>query len=456
MIEEDGGTLRAVAWDEVFPWTSICRSVRIAAGLRVLLISALGLVLTASGWALFGWMFSGQAEIAEQVGAGPGCPWTTAADLVPDSVGLPQRGLWPDLSGAGGLMARSTDPMLGTWEQLSRPFGRTFRLNLDSPEPAGAVPMACYLLCGLWALAIWAFAGGAVSRVAAVRLASGERIGWAEMLRFACGKWKAFFWAPLLPLLAVWVACVLIGLLGFLLRLNLGLLVAGIVWPLLLAAVALLVLLLVGVWFGWPLMFAAISTEGTDSFDALSRSYAYVFQRPLHYLCYAIMAAVVGTLGWIVVSNFASGVVLLTYWAAEWGSGQGHFVLTGSPIPRVEFLFAGGQPARGVGIAGAGLIRFWSDCAKLFAAGYLYSFFFTASTAIYLLLRRDVDDTDLDEVYLEDEGQEQDFALPPIETDAAGAPVAADEQDAPAEPEKPAESDSAEEEGGGEDQPGGA
>jgi len=33
-----------------------------------------------------------------------------------------------------------------------------------------------------------------------------------------------------------------------------------------------------------------------DSFDALSRSYAYVFQRPLHYLFYALVAAVFGAL----------------------------------------------------------------------------------------------------------------------------------------------------------------
>ena len=68
-------------------------------------------------------------------------------------------------------------------------------------------------------------------------------------------------------------------------------------------------------------MWATISSEGTDSFDAISRSYAYAFQRPLHYLFYALVAVVLGVLGWLLVSNFAAGVVYITYWAASWSAG---------------------------------------------------------------------------------------------------------------------------------------
>ena len=50
--------------------------------------------------------------------------------------------------------------------------------------------------------------------------------------------------------------------------------------------------LLLGLIFGWPLMFSTISTEGTDAFDAISRSYAYVFQRPFHYLFYTILITI--------------------------------------------------------------------------------------------------------------------------------------------------------------------
>ena len=52
--------------------------------------------------------------------------------------------------------------------------------------------------------------------------------------------------------------------------------------------------------------------------------------------------------------------------------------------------------------------------------GYLFSYFWTASTAIYYLLRRDIDATEMDEVYIEEEAT---APLPPIRTDASGAAV---------------------------------
>ena len=88
---------------------------------------------------------------------------------------------------------------------------------------------------------------------------------------------------------------------------NLGLLLGGLLWPLALVAGLLMTLLLLGLLFGWPLMWATISAEGTDSFDALSRSYAYVFQRPLHYLFYIMVAAVIGWLGWLLVRELRRG-----------------------------------------------------------------------------------------------------------------------------------------------------
>ncbi len=60
------------------------------------------------------------------------------------------------------------------------------------------------------------------------------------------------------------------------------------------------------------------------------------------------------------------------------------------------------------------------------AVGYLYSYFWVSAAAIYLLLRRNVDDTELDEVRLDEEGNET-FGLPEISTDEAGAPVVGDQ-----------------------------
>ena len=181
-----------------------------------------------------------------------------------------------------------------------------------------AAPLTFLVLAILWAMAVWALFGGAISRVAAVQLAADERIGWAAALRFAASKWLSYFAAPLLPLLGVVLVAIPLAVLGLLMRLNFGVLLAGVLWPLALLGGLVMALLLLGLAFGWPLMWATISTEGTDSFDALSRSYAYVFQRPLRYLFYVLVAAVLGWLGWLLVSTFVAALVGLSSWAAGW------------------------------------------------------------------------------------------------------------------------------------------
>ena len=68
------------------------------------------------------------------------------------------------------------------------------------------------------------------------------------------------------------------------------------------------------------------------------------------------------------------------------------------------------------------MIHFWTGLAKLLAVGFGFSFFWNAYAAIYLLLRRDVDATEMDEVYLDADEGEAKFGLPKIVLDDAGAP----------------------------------
>ena len=61
---------------------------------------------------------------------------------------------------------------------------------------------------------------------------------------------------------------------------------------------------------------------------------------------------------------------------------------------------------------GGGLIRALNKLVMSVAAGFNYSFFFCAATAIYLLLRREYDRTELDEVFVVE--QEDQYGLPPL------------------------------------------
>ena len=262
--------------------------------------------------------------------------------------------------------------------------------------------IASVLLCGLLSAAIWAFFGGAICRIGVVQLAAGEQVGLGAALRYACRKWPSYFSAPLMPVGGVLLATVPVFILGLIMH-AVGLWLGIFFWPLALAAGLLMTLLLAGLLFGWPLMWATISAEGTDSFDALSRSYAYTFQRPLHYLFYVAVAAVIGGLGWLVVQNFAAGVVWMSYWAAGWGCSA-------SQLERML------GESKGISVT---FIHFWAGCVKLLAVGYLFSYFWTAAAAVYLLLRRDVDATEMDEVFLDADADEERFGLPTIATDEA-------------------------------------
>jgi len=409
VIGRNTDTVRAVAWSEVCPWLCLVRIFRISITVRALFLGALAVLLTVSGWAVVGTIFSPTNSMTTPwLAPHDGCPWKAVTQAIPDR---------PDFSGIPGVpghperktfVRQYSNPMQNVWTMLSQPAWHGL---VDTNQPVRNV--AYLLLCGLWSVAIWSFLGAAICRTAVVRLAVNERIGWGAALRFAGRKWPAYFAAPLFPLGGVLLAMIPIFLLGLLMSTSVGMLVGGIFWPLALIAGFLMTLLLLGLLFGWPLMWGTISTEGTDSFDALSRSYAYVFQRPLHYLFYLAIASLIGWLGWLLVRNFAAGIVWMSYWAAGWGCGGGT-------------IFGVIDGREGLGVltgVGAGMIRFWAGCVKLLAVGYLFSYFWTASTAIYLLLRHDVDATEMDEVFLDADAAESASDLPAVATSRVDEPT---------------------------------
>lgn len=391
MLGQEEGRVRAVVWSELFPWLSLFRTFRLAIGFRVLVLSAAALVLTLLGWWLLAAIFqesSPQGSVARRAAA-------AVFRAVPEPEGLPAE---PPARAFGATPA-------WVWVEMTAPLVRLFDPRLSLAR------VAFLVVAGLWGLAVWAFFGGAITRIVAVQLACEERLSWGAVVRHALSKWLAYFSAPLFPLVGVVLAALPVAVLGLMMRVGAGVFVASLLWGLFLVGGLLMALLLLGLVFGWPLMWATISSEGTDSFDALSRSYAYVFQRPLHYLFYAIVATVLGGLGWLLVWYFAAAVIGLTYWAASWGAGTA----------TVEAIRTGTGDLGRLGAAGAAVIHFWTGIVKLLAVSYLLSFFWTSATAIYFLLRRDVDATEMDEVYLEDE--EQAYGLPPLKPDEAGVPV---------------------------------
>jgi hypothetical protein len=63
---------------------------------------------------------------------------------------------------------------------------------------------------------------------------------------------------------------------------------------------------------------------------------------------------------------------------------------------------------------GRGLVAFWLALLFLMMLGFSYSFFWSAATVIYFLMRRKVDEAEPDEVFLEDPEPEAPLAPPKI------------------------------------------
>ncbi|MBN1909776.1 MAG: hypothetical protein JW818_08555 [Pirellulales bacterium] len=426
MADSERGRLRAVAWTEILPWLSLFRTFRLAIGPRMLVLSAMAILLTAMGWTIVSKVFSGTDDTAliQRIGGmapAEECPWLLITNSVPN-----RPICFDEDSDTNSNMPSGTSigpvPLPGqiaiVAQGLSRPFSGIFS------ERATFQSLSYCLLTGLWVLLVWAVFGAAITRTAAVQLAVREQVSWGAMLGHVRARWKDYCGAPLIPLIAVLGITLLMLVAGLLLRSGPTLWLAAIAWPLMLVGGGVMAVVLLGLMFGWPLMWATISSEGTDAFDGLSRGYSYVLQRPLHYLFYVVVAGLFGALGWLLVSNFAAGIVYLTYWAASWGCGQ----------ELITDIMSGSESLDAVAGSGATLIRFWVGCVKLVAVGFLYSYFWTASTAIYFLLRRDVDATEMDEVYLDDNDDGQAYGLPPITRDAQGAPVV---NDTPTDPPAP-------------------
>lgn len=392
-------TLRGVSWRDCCPWLMLFRTFSLAASPVILLLATAALVGDTAGWRVCSVLFDS----------------ATAYDSHPNlEQSVDTMNQWPserdaftfDWSGDTELRENVTTGLTSgeiarVWQRVSQPFRLLFaeRVGLRSYG---------YLIAGcVWSLLVWSFFGAAIARSAALRLTIDERVSLKKLLGFAREKFFAFFAAPFLALLAVFAISILAGVIfGLLAKTDLLLVVAAVLWPLMLIAGLLIVILLLGIALGWPLMWGTIASEGTDGFDALSRSYGYTFQRPLHYAFYVAVALAYGALCSLVVSAVAGGAIHFSYWSLSWGTEL--FVLSDGEVPRIEQIqnvIANDRATSGTLWAGTGLIEFWNGAVLSVARAFAYSYFWVAATAIYLLLRRDVDQAELDEIYLDDEDE---------------------------------------------------
>lgn len=408
----------AVDYTRLFPWVQIFRAFSIAFEFRKLLMAGLAVLAVSIGDWLLAHLF-GQSQAAAR------WPWDRGLGYISGATLLQARALVSDPFG-------QTANILSNWSVVLRPL----RLLVDPIavlfDQASLGRMAYELSCLAWGLCVWSVCAGALVRMAAFQFARDEQLGMRPALRFSAHRLLDYLCAPGFALVAaagLWGVCALLGLIG---RIpGIGALLIGLCWFIPLICGFLMALILVGLLIGWPLMFATVSVERGDGFEALSRSFSYVYDRPWQYVWLAVVAVTYGSLVIFVVDCAAQLMIFLSAWSVGWGLGTERLeawfeavpgLLRGELLPPAEM--AGKQS---ISSWGARLVTAWVFAVHLLVAGFVHSYFWAATTIIYFLLRRASDATDLDEIDVDEPGETDDLLalvrgptveMPPVESPA--------------------------------------
>ena len=265
-------------------------------------------------------------------------------------------------------------------------------------------------------LALWAVIGGAVSRMAAVRFAREESVPWNRAIRFSLSKWPSIVTSPLIPFgVMVLLAAVVLGL-GTGLPLMIpyvGEFVYGIFWGLTLVFGLVLALILVGGSFSLGLQWPTIAAEGSDAFDAISRSISYISTRPWRYLFYTLFSILYGCLTFLFVKFMTFLALRITHTGVSvfsFGTGDAHDKLIRLwDVPTIAYPWPapGTSTVFGGEAAATYLFQFWVWAAIGMMIAFLISYFFSSQTVVYFLLRKVVDATDMEEVYMEESEEDE-------------------------------------------------
>jgi hypothetical protein len=352
-VDDQPSRLDENTLERLFSWVRLFRGVGAAIDAKKLILAALGLLVFGAGSAGLDRVFAPDASPS---------PWRVAAPAFPPD-------LRTDLNTAPW---RLTEPV----RVLVGPFAALFTLS------SGPRAFLHALLAAVWGASVWGLCGGAIARIAAVQVARGEHVSLGEAARFARRNWVPLIGSPLCPLLGIAFFAVLCAALGLLYRVPLvGPTIAGVLAVVPLLAGLVMTIILVSLAAGWPLMHATVAAEAEDGFDALSRSFAYVNQRPIRYAGCLALAWALGIVGLTVVDLFARTTVYMAHWALG----------LAAPATLLDGLFEG--EAASLPPAARATHAFWLAVVALLAHAWIYSYFWTAAVTIYLILRRDVDGT---------------------------------------------------------------
>ncbi|GAB4385166.1 MAG: hypothetical protein Kow0022_10060 [Phycisphaerales bacterium] len=164
--------------------------------------------------------------------------------------------------------------------------------------------------------------------------------------------------------------------------------VGAVLWGLSLFACVFAALLLAAWALGLPLLAPAVACDGPDAFDAMQRALAYVIGRPLRFVIYAAVLMAIGAV--------SAGLVSLILRGGDELATRSASALLSAEQARI-FVPGGAQRSalEGTDALAAGIIDFWRSLLALAGGAFVFSFFSSASSVLYLLMRKLNDGQDI-------------------------------------------------------------
>lgn len=372
---------------------SAFRFPRVEVDLAGTIAGAAGYLAYQAVWPALASLLSIEGKFTAMTGSGPRD--ATGGEL------LRHAFLQPILARAGFPGTSIVADMAG----FPRLFKATDKPNELAPAVFDTVEPWKLAVTGLVILLLVCIVGGAIARVYALRKARDESIGFDDAFAFSLGNLGQFVAGPFF--MAAATAMFVVG------GLAAGA-AAGVPWagpvlqiisqPLAILFALILTLLVVGAILGLPLYLCAVAVERNGSLDAVSRTYSYVFARPVTYgvgaiIVLGVASAIDGFSGW-----FAMRAEELFVTGAAWsGGGSGTGAPLGAAFAAARRLTTPEAPADAGGQAVASMWICWAFASGtlLLVRGFIVSYIVGGFCDLYFMLREEVEGVSPSEVFVE-------------------------------------------------------
>lgn len=420
------GFLRDVDWRELFLFTHVFRAFRVAIRpSKILLALAAILCMYAGGRVLDAMWPQKYVDQGYEQRMASGRWVFQGTSLLGEPVRPPFAAF--EQAQLSNFHAMASNVLNGDWGFESGAPRSLAEFVVLTPLEYWQANKLFFTLLFAWFLVAWALFGGAVARIAAVQVTRDEVISPLSAMRFALKAFPSFIAAPLIPFIMVLILGLVLSVIGLLLYIPYaGPIITGLILVIPLVLGIVMMLLVVGSIAGAGLMYPTIAVEGSDAFDAVSRAMSHVFSAPWRLLFYVAVAIIYGAITYFFVRLCVFVMLWLVHFFVGWwlAGDAGATWLAMWPEPSFSRLTYSPQwdEMNWGGDVGAGVASFWIYLSIAVLGAYVLSFYFSASTIIYLLMRKKVDATEMDQVYLET--AEEELPSEKVEEQAKATPVA--------------------------------